>query len=328
MRLANWIAVGACCLVLAMSSVGCGCAGCGDDDDDDSGGPSSDDDADDDSADDDTSGDDDTSDDDTSDDDTGDDDLGPEAGCIVPADYDGDGDEELLMAAMDWDDDRFVLFFVEPGTLASTAKLTLENVAIDEGGTRFAVADFNQDGIWDVLIAAVDAATHDTVFQIYLGGDFSEPSWESDVIAANLYAFGILDERNDGFADFVTYCDDCGGDQGYLIFHNEGGTIAPGDLIPDEGDGRTEWLPDFVPGRLFPTGSNVTGESGAAHFVTYREWDDAGTEYAQFHVYDSLTGDPVVSSDPIAAKEGNGWSNGKAGDFDGDGATELVHALT
>ncbi|MCC6158571.1 MAG: VCBS repeat-containing protein [Deltaproteobacteria bacterium] len=323
MRLTKWIALGAWCLVLAMSSVGCGCG----DDDDDSGGGSADDDADDDSADDDT-GDDDTSDDDTTDDDTGDDDLGPEAGCIVPADYDGDGDEELAMATMDWDDDRFVLFFVEPGTLASTAKLTLEGVAIGEGGTRFSVADFDQDGIWDVLIAAYDAGTLETTFLVYANGDFETPFYESDPVDANLYAFAILDERNDGFADFVTYCEDCGGDKGYLIFHNEGGTITPGDLIPDEGEGNTAWLPDFVPGRLFPTASNVTGDSGAVHFATYREWDDAGTEYAQFYAYNSLTGAPVASTDPIEALNGNNWSSGRVGDFDGDGITEFIHALT
>ncbi|MBZ0272487.1 VCBS repeat-containing protein [bacterium] len=318
--------VGSLCFLLTFVCAGCSC---GDDDDDSGGGDAANDDSDDDVTDDDTSGDDDAGDDDTGDDDTGDDDdLGPETGCIVPADYDGDGDEELAMAVMNGDEDRFVLNLVEPGTLAPTPVLTLENVAIGEGGTRFAVADFNQDGIWDVLIAAFDAGTLETTFLVYAGGDFETPYYESDPVAANLYAFAILDERNDGFADFVTYCSDCGGDNGYLIFHNEAGEITPGDLIADEGVGYTNWLPDFVPGRLFPTGSNVTGESGAVHFATYREWDDAGTEYAQFYAYDSLTGDPVVSTDPIEAQDGNGWSSALAGDLDGDGMTEFIHALT
>lgn len=309
------------CVIFGLLSVACSC---GDDDDDDSGSPP-DDDVDDYMDDDDTDDDADDDADDDIDDDTDDDtEPLPEANCIVPVDYDGDGDAELLLEVLTTD--GVDVYLVEPGTFERELILHLQNL-LKQGGPSLDVADFDGNRVWDIVTGILDA-DHAAIYSVYMNGDFETPAFVSDPIADSIPNPTIIDERGDGFPDILAWCGDCGGDQGFTLLRNEGGTFTQGPDMTVPGADYLQPLLYTEPGDIHPKGADATGASEPRELLAFEEYEDGGAEYVRLHVFDMETGDLVLSSDPIETREGNGWTSARSGDFDGDGLAEVSLSMT
>ncbi len=298
-------------LVMALLPAACDC---GDDDDDDHGGSPADDDADDDAADDDTA-------DDDADDDTSVEPL-PTVNCIPPVDYDGDGENELLLQTID--STTLSIYLAEPGTFER--ELILELPLTKQGGPHLEVTDFDDNHVFDLVWATVDFTAKGiyTTYEIFLNGDFDDPIATLGPFAS--YPAEIMvDADNDGLPEMLvpTIEEDYAPTQ-YRLYDFDGTTLVPGAVFEAPAGYTLTMLHHQRTGDWYESAANLTGTSGAAELLGIYAWEDSGHYYAQMLAFDSATGAVNADSDPIDFYATVPTNSFFAGEIDGDGLSEIV----
>lgn len=309
-----------CLLALAAMVVSFGC-NCGDDDDD--GSPADDDVTDDDTVDDDIA-DDDITDDDVTDDDTSVEPL-PTVNCVPPVDYDGDGDNELLMLNVDHNDSTYNVFLVEPGSYQRELILTYPTGA-KQGGPHPVVADLDQNGVWDIVMGTLTTTsklTMEVTYEVFMNGDFDEPAYFSGPHNDTMVYIDILDTDQDGEPEILLATIWGIGGTGELILIDPGEDFAQTATINFDCNHTTNFLTPAEPGSIFRRAANFSGEAGAAHLAVLQIDDDLAHNYARLLIYDLATGDEIAQSPDIdlyASYDVNAW----VADYDNDGLTEIM----
>jgi len=320
-------------VVFVITVAGCDC---GDDDDDDDANASDDDSGDDDSGDDDsgdddTAGDDDTTadDDTTGDDDDDDDDTPisyPTANCIPPVDYDGDGENEIFMSMYTSTSERQTHYMLlDPSTWTQE---TILSYVGDGLYPDVSMADFDNNGIWDVVVSLrtiSPKALPVGSYEIYMNGEFSEPAQEFGPFEDCDARAMPLDIDNDGFPELLINIagGGCKGGKSGEVYR----VLDPANewaMAVEISGGATEFL-SFLHNAegtsVFPTAASVTA-SDVHELVVRVEYEDGGSTYEQFRVYDTQTGARNAVSDPINVGI-PGYSSFRLGDLDGDGTHEI-----
>jgi FG-GAP-like repeat/IPT/TIG domain/FG-GAP repeat len=257
-----------------------------------------------------------------------------------------------------------VAFFPITNATASVSFATAQNYATNAVGSNtesYAVGDFNGDGHLDL---AVDGVTHYGLISILLGdgeGNFSMgPGFQFADAASFIKGIALGDFNGDGKLDLAVSRLSTPPPGGIEILLGDGSggfsslpfiafaTAFPGPIVSGDfnGDGRldlavgddqgnvTMFLGDgtggFTAGSLSPVGGNIVESIVAGDLNGDGELDLATIiNYSSLPVVDSLTilpgdgrGNFFLTNNPLLVAQK--WTSIAAGDFNGDGAVDLV----
>lgn len=306
-------------VAMCMSFAACDCEEGDDDDDHKDEAPDDDDD-------------DDVVDDDDDDDDNDDVTPPPLRDLIPPVDYDGDGNEELLLWSVKETVTDLVYGYdlVEPGTFERTNILEYSfSTKKGFGGVGLDVMDFDMNSVWDLIVLLPDLSKESgkedyPIIQIFMNGDFDNPAFTIDNSSADGIFTQTMDINADGHPELlVQEFFSSPNDYTKYTFFDSTKDWAEVFSIGDSAYGEMELEGTIRRGDLFESAGNFSGEANALELLGVRYYTDGGTKYVQMIIFDASTGVETTASVPIDLGEAN-FTNHDVADFDNDGVTEIL----
>jgi hypothetical protein len=264
-----------------------------------------------------------------------DDDNGPPiVNCVPPLDYDGDGNNELLLSVWIPDEDIQRLYLVDPGTY-ERGEPVLE-YGSEVNSATFDTADFDGNGIWDIVVYMnlPNDPVEDSFYEVYMNGDFSTPA----------HTFGPYTDSS-GWVEFM---DTDGNGLPEMMITTQGSSKAAETeliqvLIDSDNDfseiatfqtpvsatgGELNFLPERRVGDIWPMAGSITGNTKAPELLAYSHYQVGLAYYVRFFIFNATDGSLVFESSPYYAGDTYNSVYPSAADVDGDGQTEAVLAYT
>jgi hypothetical protein len=195
--------------------------------------------------------------------------IGLSYGSACWADWDGDGDPDLLLTGTDGTDRRTILYRNDEGFLTDTGSHGLPSVALSDA----AWGDFDNDGDLDLAFTGETsgATRYAAIYRNGGSGDFTLVT-NLMLIYRSSCAWGDYDD--DGDLD-VLFCGYTGGDLATRLYDNVGGSFVQKDF----------WFPGVREGSLRWADVDLDGD--LEFLLTGADW---GTKHAD--LYERIGGGP------------------------------------
>ena len=227
---------------------------------------------------------------------------------VYQGDFNGDGRTDIMTAPLSGSGNLKVYLADQNGNMVFAWQISMD---IGIGITNFIIADFNGDGLSDMMEAVDEPTTHDFYYFPSTGSGFNNPSHDSWSVDEDFVNHYIVDYNGDGKLEVMVY---------------EGGVSSPdyrlysyaGDFIHEGTMSATGSFPPYPVGSSYFQIQDFNGD-GCSDILAL---NDTMYYVEQFKGTDNKliitnTGRNMVNSNSL-----------RFGDFNGDGRTDVLKTNT
>jgi flagellin len=231
--------------------------------------------------------------------------IGSRSIALAVGDFNGDGLNDI--ASISQNDNNFSVFINQgSGTFAPRVSYTIPNTGTNINLESISLADFNNDGVLDIITASFDANTVNISFGRG-DGTFNNAVSYNQGVSNNPRTVLVGDFNNDGYIDFISPTSNANN----IFLNNGDGTFrqgtsfAPNGSAPQSGtvsDLNGDGIDDIT---LFYVGSNTVATFLGNGDGTFRVASSIANPNAESGAYADLNNDGVLE---LIATTSNGGS--------------------